>query len=131
MKVLLDTHIWLWSLLEPSRLAKRVATSLKSRSVELWLSPISIWETLILADKGRLALKPDARKWIRAALQAVPMVEAPLTNEIVLASGDIRLPHRDPADAFIAATAKVLGLTLVTSDRRLLNCKGVATFPNR
>lgn len=50
MKLLLDTHIWLWSLLEPSRLCRRVAAALVSRSHEKWLSPISIWETLMLAD---------------------------------------------------------------------------------
>jgi PIN domain nuclease of toxin-antitoxin system len=42
MRLLLDTHIWLWSLLEPERLGKRAANALKNPDNELWLSPISI-----------------------------------------------------------------------------------------
>ncbi len=54
MKLLLDTHIFLWSLLEPSHLAKRVAAELENRSNGLWLSPIVIWEALVLAEKGHV-----------------------------------------------------------------------------
>ena len=48
MTLLLDTHIWLWSALDPSRLSKRVKDALEDPSNELWLSPISVWETLVL-----------------------------------------------------------------------------------
>ena len=48
MKLLLDTHIWLWSVLEPHRLSRRVAKALQDSSNELWLSPISIWELIVL-----------------------------------------------------------------------------------
>jgi PIN domain nuclease of toxin-antitoxin system len=57
--------------------------------------------------------------------------EAPLTCEIVMAGLSLALPHADPADRFLAATAKVLGLTLVTVDRNLLEFSQIATLPNR
>jgi PIN domain nuclease of toxin-antitoxin system len=59
------------------------------------------------------------------------MREAPLTHEIVLAALQLPLPHPDPADRFLAATASVLGLTLVTADERLLGLGDIATLANR
>src|SRR5262245_15865275 len=44
LKLLLDTHIWLWSQLAPERLSKKVARALEAPTSELWLSPISVWE---------------------------------------------------------------------------------------
>ena len=59
------------------------------------------------------------------------MKEAPITHEIAAESRRIGLTHRDPADRFLAATAKVLDLTLVTADKRLLACKEIRTLANR
>jgi PIN domain nuclease of toxin-antitoxin system len=64
-------------------------------------------------------------------LKDAPIREAPLTAEVVLASKKISLPHRDPADTFLAATAHSFGLTLVTSDLRLLSAKGFSSLANR
>jgi PIN domain nuclease of toxin-antitoxin system len=59
------------------------------------------------------------------------MREAPLTHEIALASEELSLPHGDPVDRFLAATAQVLGLTLVTADSRLLGLGNISTLANR
>ena len=131
MKLLLDTHIWLWSLLEPKRIARRVVAALEDSAVEKWLSPISIWECLILAEKGRLQLGMDAGEWIARALREFTVTEAPLTIDVALAVPAVRLPHRDPADSFLVATAKVFNLTLVTADSRLLSAKGISCLANR
>jgi hypothetical protein len=56
MKSLLDTHIWLWSVLEPRRLFRRVAEALQDSHNELWVSPMSAWEILMLCRKNRLDL---------------------------------------------------------------------------
>jgi PIN domain nuclease of toxin-antitoxin system len=130
MSLLLDTHIWLWSLLEPSRLGRRVRTALVADGAEIWLSPISVWEALVLAETGRVELRPDPATWVRDAMAVAPMLEAPLSFDIAVESRQLVLPHRDPADRFLAATAKVLDLTLVTSDRRLLAGRGYATLSN-
>lgn len=97
---------------------------------ELWLSPISVWELLLLVERGRLDLDRGVEAWIARAEAVVGTREAPLTREIALESRRLELPHEDPADRFIAATAKVMGLTLVTADERLLGSRRYATLAN-
>lgn len=132
MRLLLDTHIWIWSLQDPDRLSKRVAAALANDDNECWLSPISVWEFLLLVERGRVevvaSLTPAA--WVEAAFARAPLQEAPLTHEVALASRQIRVAHEDPADRFLAATAAVYDLTLVTSDQRLLRGKGYRTLAN-
>ncbi|HEU5411001.1 MAG TPA: type II toxin-antitoxin system VapC family toxin [Candidatus Acidoferrales bacterium] len=129
MKLLLDTHIWVWSLTEPQRLSRRVHRELTDAGNELWLSPVSTWEALLLHAKGRIRLHGGIREWVSSA--TAPFREAPLTHEIVLAARELNLPHKDPADRFLAATAGTLGLTLVTADDRLLGLGDIATLANR
>lgn len=133
MNLLLDTHVWLWSHVEPERLGKRAASALRSPANELWLSPISVWEFLLLAERGRVRLQPglEPPDWIDAALARVPMRDAALTREVAARSRAVRLEHEDPADRFLAATAEVHELTLVTADERLLRGKGFRTLAIR
>ena len=131
MKLLLDTHIWLWSHLAPDRLSRRVTQALLADEVELWLSPISVWEFLLLAEKGRVSVRGKPRDWAEAALAKVPMHEAHLNFEVALHSRDIQTEHDDPADRFLAATAAVYDLTLVTSDQHLLRGRGFRTLANQ
>lgn len=129
MKLLLDTHIWLWSLRQTDRLGPRVRKELRDLHNELWLSPISTWEALILHQKGRVYLAHDLDRWLAEATG--PLRQAPLTHEIVAAARSLPLPQHDPADRFLAATAQVLGLTLVTADANLLGLGSIATLGNR
>lgn len=131
MKLLLDTHIWLWSMLEPKHLSRRVVKALKDTKNELWLSPISVWELLILVEKKRVVLSKDVPDWIVDAMSKVPLQEAPITHEVALETQYVNLTHRDPADKFLAATANVFDLTLVTADRRLIDAKGLSILANR
>jgi PIN domain nuclease of toxin-antitoxin system len=120
MKLLLDTHIWLWALLEPDRLSATVRAALQAPGNELWLSPISVWEAMLLVERGRLKVSEPANVWVEQMLRVLPKREAPLTHEIAIVSRQLTLSHQDPADRFLAATACVMGLTLVTADERLL-----------
>ena len=133
MNLLLDTHIWLWSLSEPERLTKRVTAALADDRNQLWLSPISIWEFLLLAERGRVRVRQGSAPpdWVEAALSRVPMHDAPLSREVAVRSRSVRVAHEDPADRFLAATADVYELTLVTADERLLRGKGFRTLANR
>ena len=131
MKFLLDTHIWLWNSLQPERLSRRVARELDNLENEIWLSPVSIWELRLLHNKGRLRLIPDAVSWIGENLTRLNIREAPLTFEVALAISSLNLPHNDPADGFIAATAKVFGLTLVTADEQLAKLADIPVLQNR
>jgi PIN domain nuclease of toxin-antitoxin system len=124
LRLLLDTHIWVWSVADPGRLAPRFSRVLEDDRNELWFSPISTWELILLNEVGRLQLLPDPTSWISNALAAVPLKEATLTQEVALASKEIQLPHRDPADRLIAATARAYDLILLTADKRLAHGKG-------
>jgi PIN domain nuclease of toxin-antitoxin system len=126
--LLLDTHIWLWCALEPARLPKKVRRAIEDPANELWLSPISVWETLVLARKKRLTLEPSPERWVRRALAELPIHEALLNHEVAIRSETLRLDHEDPADRFLVATALVNDLTLVTTDRRLLKGRLVPTL---
>ena len=128
MKYLLDTHIWIWSQVAPEKLAKRVRRALADDGNEVWLSPISVWELTLLIEKRRFIVEGKLADWVIKA--SAPLKEAPLTAEIVLEMSQFSLPQSDPADRFLTATARYLGLTLVTADRRLLESKVVPVLPN-
>jgi PIN domain nuclease of toxin-antitoxin system len=129
LRLLLDTHIWLWSLQDPKRLGRRLLRELHNPGNELWLSPISTWEALALHEKGRVRLHGDLDEWVAEA--TAPFLEAPLTHEIAAAARRLSLAQRDPADRILAATALVLDLTLVTADASLLGLGEIATLGNR
>ncbi len=129
MKLLLDTHIWLWSLGAPDRLSRRVRHELGNPGNEFWLSPISTWEALLLNSRGRIRLHEDPSTWLAHA--TANFREAPLTHEIVLASFRLSFSHPDPADRFLVATAQVLDLVLVTADHRLIELRSIKTLTNR
>jgi PIN domain nuclease of toxin-antitoxin system len=131
VNLLLDTHIWIWSLVDPDRLGRRMARELASPSNQLWLSPVSIWETMLLIERRRLEVDGSASEWVEERLRATPAREASLTHEVAIRSRQLRLDHADPADRFLAATAAVHGLTLATADDRLLGCPDIKTLPNR
>ncbi len=124
MKLLLDTHVWLWTLLNESKLGAKSRRLIESVDNELWLSPISIWEASLLVERKRVRLRSDFHVWLDEAMTRLPVQEAPLTTHVALASRRVGVEHDDPADRFLAATADVFGLTLLTADERLLRGKG-------
>ncbi len=105
MRILLDTHIWLWYCLGNPKLSVRLQGAIADPANELWLSPLSVWEALLLAEKGRILLPPDPRRWVQMVLQAMELREALLNHEIAILSRQMACPHQDPADRFLAATA--------------------------
>jgi PIN domain nuclease of toxin-antitoxin system len=132
MNLLLDTHILLWSLLEPHRLSERAREALSGQENTLWISPITTWEIAVLAERGRIEIKGTSpAKWIRKVLGSVPLKAAPLNHEVALSSRLVDLPHQDPADRFIAATALVYDLVLLTADERLLACEAIQTMAHQ
>lgn len=129
MNLLLDTHIWLWSLEDNKRLGKRVLDELRNPVNQIWLSPISTWEILTLNARGRIRLPADYGAWVAQA--TARLMEAPLTHEIAVAARRLPWSHKDPADRFLAATAQLLRLTLVTADVALLGLGDISTLANR
>ena len=97
---------------------------------ELWLSPITLWECLIFERDGRVQLEPNALRWVRDILTSHELREAPLNHEVALHTRIINVENDDPADRFLAATAAVYDLTLVTGDGPLLKGSGYSVLPN-
>lgn len=130
MRLLLDTHIWIWSDLEPWRLTSDVTRILSDTENELWLSPISVWELIVHVEKKRITLEKDVLTWIATSKQELSLREAPMSWAVAEELRFVVLRHRDPADRFLVATARVQDLTLVTADRMLMEVDGVRILPN-
>ena len=128
MKLLLDTHIWLWYALGDAKLSSYLKTLISQEATELWISPISMWEVMILAEKKKITLLGAPAEWIEKSLAALTVMEAPLTGEIALLSRQIDLPHKDPADRFIAATALHYELPIATVDSHLVGAEWLQTI---
>jgi PIN domain nuclease of toxin-antitoxin system len=128
LRLLLDTHVWLWLTIDPKRLGRGTFKILKDEQNELWLSPVSTWEALTLHYKGRVELHGELSAWVLAA--TVGMKEALPTHEIMVAARQLPM-HQNPSDRMIAATALVLNLTLVTADERLLGLGNISVLANR
>jgi PIN domain nuclease of toxin-antitoxin system len=124
---LLDTHVWFWYLTGSERLPKPLVRAIDSAPGEIWLSPISVWELGMLSGGGRVVLYGGLRSWAEEAQRRFPLRDAPVTREVAMASLEVELPHRDPADRLLAATALVHGLTLVTMDDRLVRAAWLPT----
>jgi len=130
VKLLLDTHIWLWMIGPHSKVLPRVQKQIEDSRDDLWLSPISIWELLLLEERGKFEFPGGIDAWLAKAFATLLVIEASLTHEVAAEVRNVRLPHRDPADRFLAATARVYDLTLVTADQRLLGSRDWKTLAN-
>ncbi|HME12638.1 MAG TPA: type II toxin-antitoxin system VapC family toxin [Candidatus Acidoferrum sp.] len=128
MKLLLDTHIWLWYVGDSQRLGDGILHELQNPDNELWLSPMSTWEALTLHHKKRMWLSDDLEEWLEAATLGIR--EAHFTHEIALAARELRM-HKDPADRILCGTALVMDLILVTADEPLLGLGNIRTLANR
>jgi PIN domain nuclease of toxin-antitoxin system len=128
--IVLDTHALVWWVADPRRVPSKARRSIDgARSAGmLAVSSMSLWEIAMLAMHGRLELAVDSQGWINR-VEALPFLTfVPVDNRIAVSSVHLELPHRDPADRIIAATAIALGATLVTGDARIRACRAVQTL---
>ena len=130
MKLLLDTHIWLWSFSEPHRLTSEVHQAISDPRNERFLSPLSIWEAIILLEKKRIEIKRDFGEWFEQTRTELELQEAPVDWKVVHEMRFMMLGYKDPGDRFLAATARAYDLTLVTADKQLQRIPGLKTLGN-
>ena len=128
---LLDTHILIWWLNQSSRLSSAQKEVLAAADADspLLVSDISLWEAATLYTLGRIQITLPLRVWLDKAV-APPLVRRQGISPVVAAELAV-LPdsfHRDPADRILVATARVLGATLLTQDRRIVDAGLVATL---
>ncbi len=130
MKLLLDTHIWIWLISQPEKLSRAVKREIQNSKNELYISPVSIWEAGQMARRGRLKTKVTFSAYIEQTLARPEFQEAPFNFAVAIEASHLQLPQGDPGDVFLAATASVYGMTLVTNDEQLLACKWLKTIAN-
>jgi len=131
LTLLLDTHVLIWWLDDSGRLspAQQEAVATVDPQSPLLVSDISLWEIATLHSLGRVRLSLPLREWLDKAV-APPLVRrqgiSPAVAEQVAALPDSF--HRDPGDRILVATARVLGATLLTQDRRIVEAALVDTL---
>jgi PIN domain nuclease of toxin-antitoxin system len=130
VKLLLDTHIWIWAGTEPEKLHRRVRRELQKAANELYLSPVSIWEAFHLERRGRVRATAGFSRWLDQMIEELPIREALFNFQVAARASQIQLPQSDFGDGLLAATAAVFDLTLVTADPQLLECSWLKTLAN-
>ena len=131
MRTLLDTHVLIWWLDDRQRLSRSQQEAIAAAAGDspLLVSDVSLWEVAMLHGRGRIRLAIPLREWLEAAV-APPLVRRCGISPAVAAEL-AALPdsfHRDPADRILVATARVLGATLLTQDRRIVDAALVETI---
>jgi PIN domain nuclease of toxin-antitoxin system len=132
MKLLLDTHVWIWSQEAPGNLGPKTRTALLNPNNRLYISTVSTLELARLASLHRIELNMQLQSWVSRALELLKAETVVLSHEISLES--YRLPepfHRDPADRMLVATARILGLKLLTADDAILKYPHASTMDAR
>jgi PIN domain nuclease of toxin-antitoxin system len=120
----LDTHVWIWFMLANAELAAngRNLINRAAATGRLRIAAISLWETALLASRGRVVLGQPLGQWITGAVSAPGLSIEPLLPQVAIEASSLPDPfHRDPADRLIVATARVANATLMTRDRRILD----------
>ncbi len=128
MKLLLDTHVLLWALLEPQKLSPALRIALEDSDTTLLVSAATAWE---IATKWRLGKLRQAQAVVgnyTMALHRLAAVELPISGPIARAAGLWQVPHRDPFDRLLAAQAKAHQLTLASTDPAFAQFDGVVVF---
>lgn len=117
MRLLVDTHVWLWLQTEPQRLDDAVLDLLADADNDLILSAASSWEVAIKYALGRLPLPEPPGRYVPDRMARSGTSALPITHEHALGVADLPPHHRDPFDRLLIAQAQVDGLDIVTQDR--------------
>jgi len=116
MKLLLDTHAFIWWYNEPEKLPVKVLDACQDTANTLILSVASVWEMQVKAQLGKLRLTKSLPDIILHQQEQNGLQVLPITLPVVLALDDLPLYHRDPFDRLLIAQARVEQLLLVSSD---------------
>jgi PIN domain nuclease of toxin-antitoxin system len=128
MKLLLDTHVLLWALLEPRKLSLELPNALEDSDNTLAVSAACAWE---IATKWRLGKLPHARSVVEnyaMALHRLAAVDLPISGAVARQAGLWAVPHRDPFDRLLAAQALSDELVLASMDPAFAQFEGVVTL---
>ena len=123
MKVLLDTHTFLWWISNDTRLSSRAREIISNGNNELLLSAASGWEIAIKVRLGRLQLPYEPERFIPEQLVINAIQSLPIKISHALHTYSLPIYHRDPFDRIIIAQAQLEGLPILTSDPQIAKYK--------
>jgi PIN domain nuclease of toxin-antitoxin system len=116
MKLLLDTHTFIWWASNPEQLPKSTLELLKHRENQLWVSLVCIWEIQIKYQLGKLDVRLPLAEVV-AQQQANGIILLSMTLEHILELEQLPMHHRDPFDRLLIAQSRVEKAVLVSRDR--------------
>lgn len=119
MKLLLDTHIFLWLQTEPARLGEQLAL-VEDPATELIVSAASSWELAIKTSVGKLTLPEPVEEYVPSRAARIGASLVPITHRDAAGVAALPLLHRDPFDRLLLAQARAGGATLLTADEQLV-----------
>lgn len=132
VKLLLDTHVWIWAQEDPDCLGSRCKRLLLSTTHQNHVCTISTLEIARLQASGAISLSIALREWVERALDALQAETLPVSHEIAMEAYSLPGPfHKDPADRVLVATARRHGLTMLTADERILAYSQIRTHDAR
>ena len=116
MRILLDTHAWLWMTLAPERLSSHAHVLVEGREHELYLSAASAWEIAIKYSQGRLRLPDPPLTYVPSRLEQLGVLPLSIDQAHALHVATLPEHHRDPFDRLLVAQAQLEHLAILTSD---------------
>jgi len=119
VRILLDTHVWLWMVAEPERLRASTRRLLSARENELLLSAASAWEMAIKYRIGKLPLPQEPALFVPSRLERDAITPLAVSHLHALAEAALPTHHQDPFDRLLIAQAKLEGLSLCTADAQI------------
>jgi PIN domain nuclease of toxin-antitoxin system len=129
--ILIDTHVWLWLLHNPSQLSEKAQAAINNPEHQdsLLVSAISVWEIAVKSSLGKLTLPLQIEEWYQLAKSHSGIIVEPLDLLDAIASSILPEPfHKDPADRMLIAIARRYKIPLVTCDAKILNYLHVETI---
>lgn len=126
--ILIDTHVWIWLHSDTGKVSLE-ATEMLQNASNIAISTISIYETMVAVEKGRIVSQLGPETLVRRWLSSWELTRVPVSEEIVIRSRTLNFDHADPFDRLIAATAFHEHLPLMTADRNLLKLDWLPTIP--
>ena len=118
MRLLLDTHVWLWMIAERERFDAETAGMLENSANELLLSAASSWEIAIKHALGKLTLPAPPARYVPQQIAKTGVTPLLVEHSHALRVADLPPHHRDPFDRLLVAQAELEGVTLLTADRQ-------------
>lgn len=120
MRILLDTHVWLWWNSEPHRLSSYTTSSISDPNNEVFLSAASAWEIAIKVRIGKLPLPESVADYVAKRLLKDQIQELPIRSAHAAAIEHLPVLHKDPFDLLLIAQSQIENLTLFTADDNIL-----------